>query len=65
MNGSDRSKLVKAGIRVMRAENINKTITELNAKGHWNLVERCQTISELQKFVKKLREDEKTIFEFD
>ena len=65
MNGSDRKKLIKAGFAVMRACNINKTITRLNANGAWVLVGRYVTKAALQRAVNDMREDDKTIFETD
>lgn len=63
MDSSDRKKLIKSGLRIMRASNNNKTITEMNTHGGWNLIGRYETISALKKAVKDLRLDEKVIFE--
>jgi hypothetical protein len=63
MNGSDREKLIKANFRVMRVGVDKKTITELNTKGHWNLLSRYETQKELNEAVKSYRLNEDTIFE--
>lgn len=64
MNGSDRSKLIRLGVRVMRADKNNKTITELNKSGGWNLVGRYTTLAKMNLDVAKLRaESFFTIFE--
>jgi len=65
MNSTDRSKLIKAGFRVMRASPVTKSITELNAKEAWILVSRHDTISSMKKAVAALRTEQQTIFEFD
>jgi len=64
MNGSDRSKLVRLGVRIMRADKNNKTITEMNKSGGWNLVGRFPTLAKMNLEIKNLRaESELTIFE--
>lgn len=63
MDSSDRNKLTKAGFRVMRANKINKTITEHNQNDSWNLIGRYESVAGLHKAVKELRADEKVIFE--
>jgi hypothetical protein len=43
MDSSDRKKIMKTGLRIMRASKINKTITELNSTGGWNTIGRYQS----------------------
>jgi hypothetical protein len=64
MNGRDRKKIVDAGITIMRAHE-DLSITKLNPAGSWGLVARYTTKSALKKAVASLREDGKTIFEYD
>jgi len=63
MDSSDRNKLIKAGFRIMRACKHNKTITVNESNGHWKLLDRYTSVSAMNKAIKSLRGDEKTIFE--
>ncbi len=66
MNGQDRCKLMKLGVRIMRADLNNMTITELSSKGGWVQLFKHETIAEVDFTVKKLRaSSNRIIFEFD
>lgn len=66
MNGQDRCKLIKLGVRVMRADLNNMTITELNSNGGWVRLFKLETVAEVDCTVKKLRaSSNRIIFEFD
>lgn len=63
MDGSDRSKLIKAGFRILR---VNGTqIREMTSSGGWRLVSSHASHTATIRALIQLRQDDKTIVEYD